>query len=58
MIGEREALAISSRSLDYSYLTITESTASWLKILMIGIIPIIYIGIGIVVLVRRRRAQK
>ncbi len=57
MIGEREALAISSRSLDYSYLTISESTASRLKVLMIGIIPVIYIGIGVIVLLRRRRAQ-
>ncbi|MEI3581018.1 MAG: hypothetical protein V8Q30_14110 [Acutalibacteraceae bacterium] len=28
LIGEREALAIRSKSLNYNYLTITESTAS------------------------------
>ncbi|MCD8130813.1 MAG: GldG family protein [Lachnospiraceae bacterium] len=58
MIGEREALAISSRSLDYNYLTISDSTASMLKLVMIGIFPLVYLGIGVCVLLRRRSLQK
>jgi ABC-2 type transport system permease protein len=57
MVGEREALAIRSKSLNYNYLTISESTASLLKVLMIGIFPIVYLGIGIVIVTERRRKQ-
>ncbi len=57
MVGEREALAISSRSLDYNYLTISDATASMLKVVMIGVFPLIYLGIGACVLLRRRSLQ-
>jgi ABC-2 type transport system permease protein len=57
MVGEREALAIRSKSLNYNYLTISDSTASLLKVLMIGIFPALYLGIGIVIVVNRRRKQ-
>lgn len=57
LIGEREALAIRSKSLNYNYLTITESTASTLKALMIGVFPLAYLGVGVCVILRRRRAQ-
>lgn len=57
LIGEREAIAIRSKSLDYNYLTIDEETASTLKALMIGILPIGYLGIGVVVILGRRRKQ-
>jgi ABC-2 type transport system permease protein len=57
MVGEREALAIRSKSLNYNYLTISDSTASLLKVLMIGVFPALYLGIGIVVVVDRRRKQ-
>ena len=57
LIGEREALAIRSKSLNYNYLTITESTASTLKTLMIGIFPLAYLGVGVCVILRRRRSQ-
>ncbi len=58
MIGEREALAISSRSLDYNYLTISDSAASMLKLVMIGVFPLAYLGIGVCILLRRRNLQK
>ncbi|MCD7807535.1 MAG: GldG family protein [Lachnospiraceae bacterium] len=58
MVGEREALAISSRSLDYNYLTISDSTSSMLKVVMIGVFPLVYLGIGVCVLLRRRSVQK
>ena len=57
LIGEREAIAIRSKSLNYSYLTINDSTASTLKTLMIGVFPLTYLGIGIGVMVRKRGKQ-
>lgn len=57
LMGEREALSIRSKSLNYNYLTINEDTASALKLLMIGICPLLYLGIGIVVILRKRGKQ-
>ncbi len=57
MVGETDSLAISSRSLDYNYLTISDSTASLLKALMIGIFPIAYLCVGGIILWRRRKLQ-
>ena len=57
LIGESEAMAIRSKSLNYNYLTISESTASLLKVTMIGIFPLAYLGVGIAVVLRRRRIQ-
>lgn len=57
LIGQSEAMAIRSKSLNYNYLTISEATSSLLKTLMIGIFPLVYFGIGVYVIVRRRRLQ-
>ena len=57
LMGEREAIAIRSKSLNYNYLTISDSTASVLKTLMIGVFPLTYLGLGIVVIVTKRRKQ-
>lgn len=57
LIGESEAMAIRSKSLNYNYLTISESTSSLLKVTMIGLFPLLYLGIGICVILRRRRLQ-
>lgn len=57
MIGEREAVAIRSKSLNYNYLTINESTASYLKVVMIGVLPLAFLGYGIYVVMNRRRQQ-
>ena len=54
LIGEREAIAIRSKSLNYNYLTISESTGALLKVTMIGLFPLCYLGIGIFVVLRRR----
>lgn len=58
LIGESEAVAIRSKSLNYNYLTINESTASFLKVMTIGIFPLAFLGIGIYVIVRRRRQDE
>ena len=57
LIGKTEAMAIRSKSLNYNYLTISESAASLLKVAMIGVFPLLYLGIGIWVVLRRRRLQ-
>lgn len=57
LAGEREAIAIRSKSLNYNYLTISESTSSLLKTLMIGAFPLVYLGIGICVILRKRKVQ-
>ncbi len=57
LVGEREAMAIRSKSLNYNYLTISGSAASLLKIVMIGVFPLAYLGVGIYVVMRRRRLQ-
>lgn len=54
MIGETEAVSIRSKSLNYNYLTISDATASFLKTMMIAVFPLVYLGIGICVIVRRR----
>ena len=57
LVGETEAMAIRSKSLDYNYLTISESASSLLKTVMIGVFPLVYLGIGIGIVVRRRKRQ-
>lgn len=57
LIGEREAMAIRTKSLNYNYLTISTSTASLLKLLMIGVFPLGYLCTGIFVVLKRRRLQ-
>jgi len=57
LIGESEAMAIRSKSLNYNYLTISASVSSLLKLLMIGIFPLAYLGVGICVTLERRRVQ-
>ena len=57
LIGESEAMTIRSKSLNYNYLTISESTASVLKGLMIGVFPLLYLGVGIYVILVRKKVQ-
>lgn len=54
LIGEREAIAIRSKSLNYNYLSISDAQSSFLKTLMIGVFPLAYLGIGIYVIIRKR----
>lgn len=57
LVGESEAMAIRSKSLNYNYLTISDSTSSLLKVMMIGVFPLAYLGIGILVVLKRRKLQ-
>lgn len=58
IIGENEAVAIRSKSMNYNYLTISDSTASFLKTIMIAVFPLTYLGIGICVVVERRKRNE
>ena len=55
LIGESDAMAIRTKSLGYNYLTISDTTASMLKIIMIGIIPVSFIVLGIMDILERRK---
>lgn len=57
LIGESEAMAIRSKPLGYDYLTISDSTSSLLKFLMLGVFPLTYLGIGICVVIWRKKVQ-
>jgi len=57
LIGETEAMAIRSKSLSYNYLTISDSVSSLLKVLMIGVFPLAYLGVGICVIMKRKKVQ-
>lgn len=58
LIGESETMAIRSKSLNYNYLTISESASSVIQRWLIGVFPLFYLGVGIVTVVNRRRRQK
>ena len=58
LLGERQALSIRSKSLNYNYLTISESAASLLKLVMIGLVPLLYLAMGGAALWDKRRMQR
>ena len=58
LVGRRDAVSIRSKSLQYNYLTISDSTSSILKLVMIGVFPIVYLAVGIAIVVKRRRANE
>lgn len=58
MMGENEAVSIRSKSLNYNYLTISDSTSAVLKGLMIGVFPLVYLGIGACVILKRRKRNE
>lgn len=55
MIGDPDAGSIRSKSLDYNYLTISSSSATWLKVCMIGIVPLAFLLLGVDEVLRRRK---
>lgn len=57
LIGERDAIAIPSKSMKIGQLTISEDAKTTLKVVMLGVFPLVIFGIGIVVLLWRRRMQ-
>ena len=57
LIGESEAMAIRSKSLSYNYLTISEEVSSLLKVLMVGVFPLAYLGVGIIMIINRKKVH-
>lgn len=57
LLGEREAVAIRSKSLNYNYLTINETTASMMKTVMIGILPLLFVVLGIIAVAERSKRK-
>ena len=58
LMGDRQAMSIRSKSLNYNYLTISESAASLIKLVMIGLVPLCYLAMGVATVWDRRRMQK
>ena len=58
LIGESETMSIRAKSLNYNYLTISDSVSGLLQVLMIGLIPLAFLATGIAVVVHRRRLLK
>ena len=57
LAGESEAAAIRTKSLSYNYLTISDSSASVLKALMLGVFPLGFAAAGIAVISERKRRR-
>lgn len=55
MIDREDTISIRSKSLDYNYLTISESNAKKIKIIMIALIPTFYLLYGVEEILRRRK---
>lgn len=53
--SEGSSISIHAKSLSYDYLTMDSGTASSLSILVVAVIPLMYLAVGIVVVVRRTR---
>lgn len=58
LMGDRQAMSIRSKSLNYNYLTISESAASLIKLVMIGLVPLCYLAMGVATVWDRRRMRK
>ena len=58
LMGDRQAMSIRSKSLNYNYLAISESAASLIKLVMIGLVPLCYLAMGVATVWDRRRMQK
>ena len=55
MVGKNDAVSIRAKSLNNNYLTISSSSATVLKIVMIGVIPVCFLLLGIDEVLRRRK---
>lgn len=55
MLGEEDSITIHAKSLSYDYLTMDSQTSALLKVLTVGVVPLVFLGIGIVIWVRRRQ---
>ena len=54
-VSAEDNISIHSKSLSYEYLTMDSSTSSMLTVLVVGILPAVYLGVGITIWIRRKR---
>ena len=55
MCDHEESISIRPKNQDTTYLTINSGAATLMSILVVGIIPLCYLGIGIYIFLRRKR---
>lgn len=55
MCEKDDSVSVRSKSLTNEYLTVSTSSASLIKVVTIGVIPAVYLIVGIAVVVRRKR---
>jgi ABC-2 type transport system permease protein len=55
MCAQEDSISIRAKSMDAEHLTIGSGAVSLLSVLIVGIIPLSYLGVGIVTAVRRKR---
>lgn len=55
MCDQEESIFIRAKSLDSSSLTVSSSQSNFWNIVLIGLIPIGFIALGVIVCVRRKR---
>lgn len=58
MVDTKAGVSIRSKSLSYNYLTISATTAAMMKLIMIGVLPLVCIILGITIQVMRRQKQE
>ena len=52
---EESSISIHAKSMSYEYLTISSGTVSLLSVLIVGVIPLCYLGYGLHIWIRRKR---
>ena len=55
LIGQEQSISIHPKTLTSSYLTFTDSMANVLKLTLTGVVPLLFLGAGIGIFVKRRR---
>ena len=55
LAGETSSISIRSKSLDYNYLTISSSQASFIKLVMLAVVPLMFLFLGLEDIIERRR---
>lgn len=53
--AEESSISIHAKSLSTEYLTMQSSTVTWLTVLVVGVIPVAYLTVGILIWFRRKR---
>lgn len=53
--GQRENISIRAKSLDQETLTVTGAQNTFWSVVMIGVIPLGFIAVGVIVMIRRKR---